>query len=76
VLAALSLETARLGSGHGCRALLYGGSVTTANADDLLDDSHTDGLFIGRAAWDVQGFLAFLAIAGRRVATAPAPTSD
>jgi L-erythrulose 1-phosphate isomerase len=75
VLAALSLETARVGSGHRCRALLYGGSVTTANADDLLDDPHTDGLFIGRAAWDVQGFLAFLAIAGRRVATAPAPTS-
>jgi len=75
VLAALSLEAARVGSGQGCRALLYGGSVTTANADDLLDDPHTDGLFIGRAAWDVQGFLTFLDIAGRHATTAPGSSS-
>lgn len=70
VLAALAREVHTAGAGHRCRALLYGGSVRTDNADDLLDDPHTDGLFIGRAAWDVEGFLAFLAIAGRRAATA------
>lgn len=44
--------------GHraGLIAVLYGGSVTPANAGDLLSDGEADGLFVGRAAWTAQGF--------------------
>lgn len=37
--------------------VLYGGSVTTRNAAALLEVPGVDGLFVGRAAWDVDGFL-------------------
>jgi L-erythrulose 1-phosphate isomerase len=36
---------------------LYGGSVNGQNAADLIARPHIDGLFIGRAAWDVAGYL-------------------
>ena len=39
---------------------LYGGSVTTQNCQDLIVCDHIDGLFIGRAAWDVAGYLEIL----------------
>lgn len=48
-----------------CRALLYGGSVHAGNAADLLAVPHTDGLFVGRAAWSAPGFLEIVRIAER-----------
>lgn len=44
-------------------ALLYGGSVTTDNASDLLGIDGVTGLFVGRAAWELAGYLKLLAIA-------------
>lgn len=37
-------------------ALLYGGSVNPHNAGELILCPDIDGLFIGRAAWDAEGF--------------------
>ncbi len=41
---------------------LYGGSVNPDNCAELIACPHVDGLFIGRSAWDVQGYLNILAI--------------
>ncbi|WP_129669029.1 triose-phosphate isomerase [Phytoactinopolyspora endophytica] len=56
--------------------LLYGGSVTGDNARDLLDVPGNDGLFIGRAAWDVENFIRILDLASqhRAVPAAAPPT--
>lgn len=40
---------------------LYGGSVNAGNAAELITCPHIDGLFIGRAAWQVAGYLDILA---------------
>ena len=40
---------------------LYGGSVNPGNCQDLIQCPHIDGLFIGRAAWTVDGYLDILA---------------
>ncbi|MEZ5933065.1 MAG: triose-phosphate isomerase [Alphaproteobacteria bacterium] len=40
---------------------LYGGSVTAGNAAEFLRQPHVDGLFIGRSAWQVDGYLDILA---------------
>lgn len=40
---------------------LYGGSVNAGNCEELIQCPHIDGLFIGRAAWDVEGYLNILA---------------
>lgn len=40
---------------------LYGGSVNTQNCQELIACPHIDGLFIGRAAWSVEGYLDILA---------------
>ncbi len=40
---------------------LYGGSVNPGNCEELITCPNIDGLFIGRAAWDVQGYLDILA---------------
>ena len=50
------------------RALLYGGSVSTDNAADLLRLEQLDGLFVGRAAWTVDGLAALLALGGQAAA--------
>ena len=39
---------------------LYGGSVNAQNCEELIQCTHIDGLFIGRAAWDVTGYLDIL----------------
>ena len=65
VMAALAAELAVLTGGAGCLALLYGGSVNPDNAEDLLRDRHTDGLFVGRAAWTAAGLLSIIGIADR-----------
>ena len=38
--------------------ILYGGSVDPSNAGSFTALSDLDGLFVGRAAWTVEGFLA------------------
>lgn len=50
--------------------VLYGGSVNADNAEALVRRRHVDGLFIGRAAWSVEGFLRILRIAESTVAGA------
>ena len=65
VLAAVIGERSQTGR---CRALLYGGSVDADNAGELLDGEHIDGLFVGRAAWSVTGFLELLEIGGAHAA--------
>ena len=36
--------------------IIYGGSVTPRNGPELISISDVDGLFIGRAAWNADGF--------------------
>ncbi|MBU8807416.1 L-erythrulose 1-phosphate isomerase [Mycolicibacterium goodii] len=43
--------------------LLYGGSVNTDNAEELLGIDHVTGLFIGRAAWQLPGYVRILELA-------------
>ena len=40
---------------------LYGGSVNPDNCEELITCPHIDGLFIGRSAWAVEGYLGILA---------------
>lgn len=40
---------------------LYGGSVNPGNCEELISCPHVDGLFIGRSAWQVEGYLDILA---------------
>lgn len=49
--------------GHRVGALLYGGSVTVNNASPMLGLAEVDGLFVGRAAWTVDGYLDLLQLA-------------
>ncbi|MGW0789207.1 triose-phosphate isomerase [Streptomyces sp. NPDC002911] len=51
--------------------VLYGGSVNVHNAAGLLGVPGVNGLFVGRAAWDIEGYLALLET-GRRHAEAVA----
>ncbi|MGW8530292.1 triose-phosphate isomerase [Nocardiopsis sp. NPDC055824] len=51
--------------------ILYGGSVSPDNAAGLLGVPGVGGLFVGRAAWEVEGYLRILE-AGRRHAGARA----
>ncbi|MCV3766602.1 triose-phosphate isomerase [Rhizobium sp. TRM95796] len=41
--------------------VLYGGSVNPGNCAELIAQPHIDGLFIGRSAWEPQGYLDILA---------------
>ncbi|WP_313771117.1 triose-phosphate isomerase [Arthrobacter zhaoxinii] len=47
-------------------ALLYGGSVSVDNAAQLLEIEHVGGLFVGRTAWQLEGYLSLLGIAAER----------
>jgi triosephosphate isomerase len=40
---------------------LYGGSVNPGNCEELISSPHIDGLFIGRSAWNAEGYLDILA---------------
>ena len=53
---------------------LYGGSVTQDNCQDLISRQNIDGLFIGRAAWDVSGYLEILTRC--RAAITPQPDGE
>ncbi len=39
---------------------LYGGSVNPGNCEELISCPHIDGLFIGRSAWNIEGYLDIL----------------
>ena len=39
---------------------LYGGSVSPENCEELVSCPHIDGLFIGRSAWNVDGYIDIL----------------
>ncbi|MGP4917764.1 triose-phosphate isomerase [Brachybacterium tyrofermentans] len=43
--------------------ILFGGSVNLDNAADLLRIDHVTGLFVGRTAWELGGYLELLRIA-------------
>ncbi|WRS29317.1 triose-phosphate isomerase [Actinomycetaceae bacterium MB13-C1-2] len=49
-------------------AILYGGSVNQKNALDLLNIQGVGGLFVGRSAWSVEGYLDILRIATQKAA--------
>ncbi|WP_328414922.1 triose-phosphate isomerase [Micromonospora sp. NBC_00389] len=72
VMDLIAEEVRRLSDGGGCHALLYGGGVDLDNAALLLRDTPADGLFVGRAAWGVDGLLQLLAIGSRHVEVAAA----
>lgn len=40
--------------------VLYGGSVNPGNAAELVGQPHIDGLFIGRSAWQAEGYIDIL----------------
>ncbi len=40
---------------------LYGGSVSPENCQPLIQSPNIDGLFVGRSAWNVEGYLDILA---------------
>jgi L-erythrulose 1-phosphate isomerase len=44
----------------GTLPLLYGGSVNPGNCVALANQSHIDGLFIGRSAWDANGYIGIM----------------
>jgi len=47
--------------------VLYGGSVTSQNAAELIACPRVDGLFVGRSAWSVEGYIQILDLAGSAV---------
>ena len=46
---------------------LYGGSVNPGNCEELMACPHVDGLFIGRSAWNVEGYLDIVAKCAARL---------
>ncbi|MBB3935517.1 triose-phosphate isomerase [Aureimonas phyllosphaerae] len=40
--------------------VLYGGSVNPGNCVELANQEHIDGLFIGRSAWNAEGYLSIV----------------
>lgn len=41
---------------------LYGGSVNVTNCCDYVRQPHVDGLFIGRSAWEAEGYLQIISL--------------
>ncbi len=79
VLERIRAVVEELAPGVGLRGLLYGGSVTPANAEALLALDALDGLFVGRAAWTADGFAALARTCGqvaarRLTSSSPATT--
>ncbi len=52
--------------GGSVQAVLFGGSVNLGNAVPILAVEGVDGLFVGRAAWDVDGFIELLDLVAAR----------
>ncbi|MFD1198843.1 triose-phosphate isomerase [Brucella gallinifaecis] len=53
----IAVATSILGRRIAC---LYGGSVNPGNCEELIACPNIDGLFIGRSAWNVEGYLDIL----------------
>lgn len=53
----IALASEKLGITVPC---LYGGSVNKNNCQELIQQQHINGLFIGRSAWQVEGYLDIL----------------
>jgi triosephosphate isomerase len=51
--------------GRAALGLLYGGSVNLDNAADLLGIDGVGGLFVGRTAWELDGYVQLLDVATR-----------
>ncbi|RJT39896.1 triose-phosphate isomerase [Mesorhizobium waimense] len=47
--------------------VLYGGSVNPQNAAELIGQPHVDGLFIGRSAWQAEGYIDILSRASAAI---------
>ncbi|MCF7481517.1 triose-phosphate isomerase [Vibrio sp. J1-1] len=45
--------------------ILYGGSVNLSNAGGLIEQIDIDGVFVGRTAWEAEGYSELLSIAQR-----------
>jgi triosephosphate isomerase len=71
VMALIAEVVAEAAGGGSARALLYGGGVQADNAEELLTDPHTDGLFVGRAGWDVAGYRQLLDLSAPIAAKRP-----
>lgn len=56
--------------------VLYGGSVNQGNAGELIAQPNVDGLFIGRAAWDVSDYQRILSIVAAAVGDLPDPLGN
>jgi triosephosphate isomerase len=52
----------------GAPKVLYGGSVNPGNAAELIGRPHVDGLFIGRSAWQAEGYIDILKRASAAIA--------
>jgi triosephosphate isomerase len=48
--------------------VLYGGSVNPGNAAGLIRQPHVDGLFVGRSAWQADGYIEILKRASSAIA--------
>ncbi len=48
--------------------VLYGGSVNVDNAAGLIGQPHVDGLFVGRSAWQADGYIEILKRASSAIA--------
>lgn len=46
---------------------LYGGSVNQQNCQELVSSPNIDGLFIGRSAWQVAGYLTILDLCAKTI---------
>jgi L-erythrulose 1-phosphate isomerase len=62
-------------AGGSARAVLYGGSVNEQNATEILSNPHTDGLFVGRAAWEASGFIDLLELCAPLASAEAGPSS-
>jgi triosephosphate isomerase len=63
-----ALSTLATRFGGSVEAILYGGSVNAGNATEILALPGVDGLFIGRSALDVEGYMEILDVAARYAA--------
>jgi triosephosphate isomerase len=53
--------------------VLYGGSVNRENTSRLIAEPGIDGLFVGRSAWQADGYLEIMRLAANAIAQPRAP---
>jgi triosephosphate isomerase len=52
--------------------VLYGGSVNPGNAAELIVEPGIDGLFVGRSAWQADGYVEIMRLAANAITQADA----